>query len=41
MVNEIVDACMIWMHMHQNLMDDDFWCIYICLCLYIDVYVLV
>jgi hypothetical protein len=40
MVDEL-DACMIWIYMHENLMDDDFWYIYICLCLYIGVYVLV
>jgi hypothetical protein len=30
MVDEL-DACMIWMYMHENLMNDDFWCV----CVYI------
>jgi hypothetical protein len=34
MVDEL-DASM--MYMHENLMDDDFMCIYICLCLHIGV----
>jgi hypothetical protein len=28
-------------YMHENLMNADFWCVYIYLCLYIGVYVLV
>jgi hypothetical protein len=28
-------------YMHENLMNDDFWCVYICLYLYISVYVIV
>jgi hypothetical protein len=35
MVDDL-DACMIWMYMHENLMDGDFWCIYMfiywCIC---------
>jgi hypothetical protein len=33
MVDEL-DACMIWIYMHENLMDDDFWYIYMFMFIY-------
>jgi hypothetical protein len=32
--DELINACMIWMYLHENLKDDDFG-VYIFLCLYI------